>query len=204
MKTRKTVTETTSRKIENKLIKWFEAANALDIESGKAWYREAQTYAQFLSETFKIDSYTCAAVISALSPNNKWERNKVDAFNVIQAFKAKKKPEDVSCCTYNANKQKAFEILKGNLELSAKSPKTHAFAMNVGLLSPDHITVDKWHIRACLTSPSDGIKETVEVVTPAQYRRLEAITVKVAKKYGLKGFEFQAIVWVTIKRKWNR
>ncbi len=204
MKTKRKVTETTDRKIENRLIKWFEAANALDIESGKAWYREAQTYTQFLSETFKIDSYTCAAVISELSPNNKWERNKIDAFNVIQAFKAKKKPDDVSCCTYNANKRKVFNILKGKLALNAKSPKTHAFAMNVGLLSSDHVTIDKWHVRACLTSPSEGIRETVESVTPAQYRRIEAITVKLAKKYGLKGFEFQAIVWVTMKRNWNR
>ena len=76
--------------------------------------------------------------------------------------------------------------------------------MNVGLLSPDHITIDKWHIRACLTQPKHGIVDTVETVTDKQYRRVEAITAQLAKSCGLKGYEFQAILWVAIKQKWNR
>ena len=76
--------------------------------------------------------------------------------------------------------------------------------MNVGLNSADHITIDKWHLRACMFSPEEGIKECVESCTAVQYRRVEKITAKLAKEYDLKGYEFQAIIWVTIKDAWNR
>jgi len=201
---KRTVTQSTDKKIYNSLERWINAASKDEWQAGKNWYGEAQAFCKFLSKEFGVDSYTCAAVLSALSPNNKWERNKIDAFNVIKAFKNGKAAKTVSCCTYNANKEKAFAILKGDIQLNAKSPKTHSFAMNVGLLSPDHITADKWHIRACLVRPSDGIVDTVESVTAAQYRRIESITVKLAHKYGMKGYELQAIIWVAIKNNWNR
>ena len=102
------------------------------------------------------------------------------------------------------NKSKAWDILEQGDEITAKSPKTHSFAMNVGLLSADHITVDKWHIRACLTEAKDGKTETQESCTSVQYRRIESITAKLAKKYKLKGYEFQAIVWLTIKSIWEK
>jgi hypothetical protein len=201
---KRTIKETTDRKILNSLERWLGKATPDQRYNGLRWYNEAQDWARYLSETFDIEPYRTAAVISALSPNNKWERNKVDAFNVCQAWKDGKTAEEVRVCTYGANKRKAFAILSGDTEITAKSPKTHAFAANVGLLAADFVTVDKWHIRACLCSPKEGIKDTVESCTPAQYRRLEAITLKLARKYGLKGYELQAVIWVTIKEAWGR
>jgi len=200
----RTIKEATDRKILNCLERWLEKATPEQRYNGLRWYNEAQDWAKYLSETFGIDRYKTAGVISALSPNNKWERNKVDAFNVCQAWKDGKTAESVTVSTYGANKRKAFAILNGDTEITAKSPKTHAFAANVGLLASDFVTVDIWHIRACLCSPKEGIKDSVESCTPAQYRRLEAITLKLARKYGLKGYELQAIIWVTIKEAWGR
>jgi len=200
----RTIKEATDRKILNCLERWLEKATPEQRYNGLRWYNEAQDWAKYLSETFGIDRYKTAGVISALSPRNKWERNKVDAFNVCQVWKDGKTENDVKVCTYGANKRKAFAILNGDTEITAKSPKTHAFAANVGLLASDFVTVDKWHIRACLCSPKEGIKDSVESCTPAQYRRLEAITLKLARKYGLKGYEVQAVIWVTIKENWGR
>ena len=89
-------------------------------------------------------------------------------------------------------------------EIAAKSPKTHAFAMNIGRLSEKHVTIDKWHIRACLCQPSEGIVDTTETVTGAQYRRIEAITARLAEVNKLKAYELQAVIWVAIKQKWGR
>jgi len=50
------------------------------------WYEEAMQFADYISITFNISKVVAAGVISALSPNNKWERNKIDAFNLIQAY----------------------------------------------------------------------------------------------------------------------
>ena len=192
------VTNYSDTKIKNRLNYWFSLATEQEIKDGKNWYKEAQDFAKYLSETYKIDSYVCASVISALSPNNKWQRNKIDAEVVIKAYLNGIDPENIKVCTYNANKVKAFRILKGEI-ITEKSPKTHAFAMNVGLLSSDHITIDKWHLRACLTKEKTDV---VESCTNVQYRRVEKITSQLAKEKGLKGYEFQAIVWVAIRNRW--
>lgn len=192
------VTQFSDTKIKNRLKYWFSLATKEEINQGKNWYKDAQDFSKYLSETYKIDSYVCASVISALSPNNKWKRNKIDAEAVIKAHLNGISPESIKVCTYNANKMKAFRILKGEL-ITEKSPKTHAFAMNVGLLSSDHITIDKWHLRACLTKQK---MDVVETCTAVQYRRIEKITAQIAKENNLKGYELQAIIWVTIRNRW--
>lgn len=201
---KRSVTKLTDKEIYRNIHNWFAESTEQERTDGMLWYKEAQMFVKYCAEAYDIEPYKVAGVVSALSPNNKWERNKYDAVTVIKAHLADISPSDVKVCTYNANKQKAFEILRGNTEITAKSPKTHSFAMNVGLMSPDHITIDKWHLRACVTLPSDGIVDCMESCTSVQYRRLEALTADVAHSYGIKGYELQAIIWVTIKRVWNR
>ena len=157
-----------------------------------------------IANEFKLDSYKVAAVLSILSPNNKWERNKQDALAMIKAFVEGRTIDSFKVCTYNPNKVKAWGVLNGDTALVAKSPKTHAFSMNIGRLSEKHVTVDKWHVRASLCKPKDGIVDTVETLTATQYRRVEAITARIAEEHKLKAYEAQAIIWVTIKDAWNR
>lgn len=192
-----TVKNLSDIKIKNNLRHWLNMANREEIDQGKDWYMDAQNFTKYLSEKYRIDSYICASVISALSPNNKWNRNKIDAEAVIKAFIDGHK--DVKVCTYNSNKEKAFKILDGEL-ITEKSPKTHSFAMNVGLLSGDHITIDKWHLRACVTKYK---ADCIEACTSVQYRRIEKITSQIAKENNLKGYELQAIIWVTIRNNWK-
>ena len=187
----------------NKLKDWYTSANSNNIRKGMVWYSEAQEFCKYLNEKYGIDLYVCAAVISCLSPNNKWERNKIDAEAVIIAFINGISAESIKVCTYNNNKLKAFRVLNGEM-IAESSPKTHAFAMNVGRLSSDHITIDKWHIRACLCGIDEGAVDCVDGVTIKQYRRIEQLTSMVSQELGLKGYELQAIIWVTIKDAWNR
>ena len=84
---KRTIKEATDRKILNSLERWLESATPEQRYNGLRWYNEAQDWSKYLSDTFGIDRYKTAGAISALSPNNKWERNKVDAFNVCQAWK---------------------------------------------------------------------------------------------------------------------
>jgi hypothetical protein len=143
-----------------------------------------------------------AGTISALSPNNKWPRNLQDTANVLAAVVEDRPADSVKVCTYNANKLKAFEIARGNQQILKQSPKTYAFAKNVGELDPEFVTVDVWHLRACQTR-SLSRKKVAESVTPLQYKIIAEETKKVAKEFGLKGYEFQAIVWVTIRNRWT-
>jgi hypothetical protein len=197
------ITKATDRQIKANLKSWINAASIQNENDGREWYSEAQAFTRKLAKTYGIDSYVVASVISALSPNNKWERNKVDAVTVIEAFNAGLTSNDVKVCTYTANKEKAFSILSGKVEIVSKSPKTHAFAMNVGLLSSSHITIDKWMVRAALLRPNK-VEEVVESISPANYRRVERIAATLASNEGVKGFQLQAIIWVSIKENWGR
>jgi hypothetical protein len=190
-----------TRKLRRNSLHWYSIATPEDILEGVQWYADAMAYAQFLSIEFNISKVTAAAVISALSPNNKWERNKVDAFNVIQAWRDGLTPDHVKCCTYNANKFKAFFILQGNAEILRKSRKTHAFALNVGANDESVVTIDKWMLRAFATT-SKTPKQCRESVTAQQYDVLAKQFCKVARDTGYKPYELQAIIWVVIRKHW--
>ena len=200
---KKSIVNYSNTKIKNNLKRWIEAAQDEDFKSGLGWYKDAQEFCQYLSKKYDLDTYTCATVVSCLSPNNKWDRNKVDAETVIVAHKNGIDPSSIKVCTYTNNKLKAFRCLEGEM-ISETAPKTHAFAMNVGKLSSDHVTIDKWHLRACMIRPEEGVQPCVETLTAKQYRRVERLTAELAKEYNYKGYEFQAILWVAIKNKWNR
>jgi hypothetical protein len=200
----RTIAKQNDREIVRNLQSWIDIATRKQMREGKAWYKEAQQFTRYLSKTHKVDRYIVAAVTSALSPNNKWERNKIDANSLIYAFMTGRSIDSFKVCTYNANKRKAWAIMTDGAEIAAKSPKTHAFAMNIGRLSEKHVTIDKWHIRACLCQPGEGIVDTAESVTSAQYRRIEAITAKLAEENKLKAYQLQAVIWVAIKQNWNR
>lgn len=203
---KRSVAQISDVQIKNKLKAWVhEAMEHRDVwNAGMEWYREAQDFVFAASLDYGFKRYEVACIVAILSPNNKWERNKLDTITVLQAYRAGMKPDQVKVCTYNANKKKAFDFLAGNVDLSYKSPKTHSFAMNVGLQSPEHITVDKWHLRACVGKPHEGVYDAVESCTAAQYRRVEQITAEVAQHFNLKGYQAQAIIWVMIKKIWNR
>ena len=199
------IVQLSNTKIKNSLIRWFDNATIDDMLNGVSWYDEPQKFAKETASNYCLDRYTVAGIISALSPNNKWERNKIDTIAVIEASMYGASPDSVKVCTYNNNKLKAFRIMKGFDIITEQSPKTHSFAMNIGLLSPAHVTIDKWHLRACQCNPCDDPTNTLqETCSPLQYRRIERITAELAKKYGYTGYQFQAIIWCAIKRTWNR
>ena len=150
-------TDTQARKrIRKNLRLWWNECTPAERAHGRTWYTEAQAYAQELAREFDCSTARAAQVISALSPNNVWERNKRDAHAVMQAVHEGVPASEVKCCTYGANKLKAYAIAQGHKEIEPSSRKTYAFARNVSTLDPAYVTVDKWHMRACLlyTSPS--------------------------------------------------
>ena len=199
-----------NRIMKNNLNSWYSIATKDEIRNGLEWYDEAQSFTRVLSMKYSVDAYTVATVISCLSPNNKWQRNKVDAEATVGAFTSGKFTKEeylklVKCCTYKANRVKAWQALETGEGIHSTSPKTHAFAMNVGFLSSEHCTVDKWMLRAFQSKAHDAIDANLQTsCTIKQYQNLERITNEVAKTKSLKAYELQAIVWLTIKRVWER
>jgi len=199
-----------NRIIKNNLLSWLAEATTDEIRAGLEWYDEAQAFANALSKKYAVDAYTVATVIADLSVNNEWERNKVDAEATIGAFTSGKFTQDeyiklVKCCTYKKQRIKAWKALETGEGIQASSPKTHAFAMNVGFLSSEHCTVDKWMLRACQSKSYEFQNPNLQqTCTIKQYQNIERIVNEIAKSKSLKAYELQAIIWVTIKRVWER
>jgi len=80
---------------------------------GCEWYNRANRVAATIAAEHGISLEAAAGVIAALSPNNRWERNIVDAENVIRAYSigGAEEAAHVKVCTYGKMRAKAIQIL---------------------------------------------------------------------------------------------
>jgi hypothetical protein len=180
-------------KVRVNLRDLFNGATEVDIIRGANWYKSAHDICLRYALRYDTTTERVAQIMSALSPNNKWERNIIDTECVLKAVAGGMTAEQVKVCTFHANKFKAFAIARGELNITATSPKTFAFVRNIGALDSTKVTIDLWHLRACFGA-------TIETgLTLKRYRELERITIQEAKKVGLKGYEYQAIVWEALR-----
>jgi len=109
----------------------YNQSNESEKHSGSVWYDSASKQALEISKDTGIDYGKIVYCIAALSPRNKWERNMCDVRNLASALSA-----EVSCGTFNANKQKAlccllstdFEFKRDIETLAIKGYKVKSFA----------------------------------------------------------------------------
>ena len=181
-------------KISKNLDYYFNIATKQDIKKGLNWYKEANNKAVEISKKYDIDVYKVAQVISALSPRNKWAQNLKDADKVCEAFTFGIGPESIKVCTFHTNKFKSYNVLNNNVTITDKSLKTFNFVNNIAYLNNDFLTVDIWHLRACF---NDKININSATIGRIAYEQIKKLTIKKANKLGIKGFELQAIIWLS-------
>ena len=80
--------------------------------------------------------------------------------------------------------------------ITDKSLKTYNFVHNMALLSPEHLTVDIWHLRACFKK---SIKIDSANIGRLAYEQIKSLTIKKANKIGLTGYQYQAVIWSAIR-----
>jgi hypothetical protein len=101
----------------------LQLASQGDILEGLNWYQRAYDLAlRFIHAYDGLTMGQAVGVIAALSPNNKWERNCIDAEAMIKTWHIQGDYNSVKVCTFGKNKQKAIEIL------SLESVDTEAIA----------------------------------------------------------------------------
>ena len=181
------------REVNNNLDNYFSLATNKDIDNGIAWYKQAHYLCKDLASRYNTDLDVVAGIISALSPRNKWPQNIKDTETVLRAIHDGLQPEEIKVCTFHKNKLKAYLIGKKQTSITDKSLKTFSFVNNIAKLDPNYITVDVWHLRACF---GRTIRTTPNRKAYDQIRR---ITIAKAEKCGLKGYEYQAILWNAVK-----
>ena len=142
-------------------------------------------------------------VVAALSPNNKWDRNLQNAFDLCQAFIEGQDLDSIKVSTYHTMKRKAWYILEtmptyDETVTILNGKKIVSFFRNI-MGDETDITIDGharniyYNDRQGLTTPNTNIKKLEYVDIQKAYKRA-------SKKLGLKAYELQAITWVAWKR----
>jgi hypothetical protein len=188
----KKLTKSQLAKVSKNLDNCFNNATADHIENGLLWYDQANDFCQEQSKIFNVSTFTVASIVSALSPRNKWKTNLKDTLTVLNAVYDGLHPLDVKVSTFHTNKFKAFALAEGSIYITNESRKTYSFVCNVGNLDPNRVTVDVWHLRACFNKTCGSIGKLA-------YDQIEKLTISKAKKAGLKGYQYQAIIWNSIQ-----
>lgn len=190
----KKLTKYQLKKISNNLDFFFNIASSDDIKNGLNWYKQANLEIQKISNLTNIDVFKVAAVVSCLSPRNKWSNNIKDALKVCEAYKYNLGPNDIKVSTFNINKFKAFNVLNNTTSITIDSLKTYNFVNNIAYLHPYFLTVDIWHLRACF---KDNININSAAIGKIAYEQIKRLTINKAKKLNLYGYQFQAIIWLS-------
>ena len=206
------------------IIRCYEQAYTVENQHGIKWYSNAYEIASKLSQKHSIDINQVVGVIAALSPNNEWKRNCIDAENLINMYSLFKRRgtideyirdhlELVKVCTFNANKYKAIEILM----LKSKTNKANKVRkilfgrsgykvvefMN-SILGVDDCCIDGhaysiWLGERVPTTKTPPLGKKLRESIKADYRLAKQyINYDLGTKY--KVSEIQAITWVTHKR----
>jgi len=97
----------------NNIMKTFNRATPAMIRNGVAWYKRAKRECNKIAKDTGLPLWKVVGVASALSPNNKWDRNVLDARNMCEAYVNNAYADiwRVKVCTYNPNKRKALLVL---------------------------------------------------------------------------------------------
>ena len=183
----------------------FNLASQTDIAAGLSWYRDANTFADNLSDEYNVSRLKVHGVIASLSPRNRWERNMQDAESMVKVYSAGGTFDDLvqlKVCTFGANKIKAARILTLNcasdteIKEILKGPKMIEFYHCIQELADVCIDGHAYSVwvgdRITLANvPSIGVK--LRKTIKADYKLA-------AEHLGLNPYELQAITWVCWRR----
>ena len=187
-----------------------------DVAHGIAWYAEAYEQCRIMADRYDLPIYIVAGVVAALSPNNRWSTNVTNADDLINAWHNDDTPDNVSVCTYNAMKLKAWSILREmpdryeeNDTLIVDEVKTILNGKKIvcfyeNIMGDDTCTIDgharniAYNERVNLTDnkTSIGVKEYANL---QDAYRIAASRCRVNGRR-LKAYELQAITWVTWRK----
>jgi hypothetical protein len=187
------------------LATFFEATD-FEIVSGSEWYLNARKAAIITADRHSVELEVVAGVIAALSPNNRWERNLIDANSLIQAYAAGgiALASDTKVATYNTNKHKALAILEGGEPLNILGGlKVRAFYSCI-LGSRQDVCVDGhaysiWKGERIPTTQTPTITPKVYAAIVADYQRA-TLTINSILSAEYTAAQIQSITWTVWKR----
>jgi hypothetical protein len=191
------------------LATYFQA-NVLDRQTGMGWYNNAHDICVTLGDKYGVHSDIVAGVIAALSPNNKWESNVIDAEIMLRAWAADINYNHVKVATYSPNKWKAGTILDRQLNRddicnTLRGNKTIAFFLCIASNGISDTPCIDGHAYNVWSGTVSNLKEvpsmsdkTYRIIQDA-YRDAAKIISTVTGQYH-SAAQVQAVTWVAYRR----
>lgn len=194
-----------STKNVNNIKSVYQLATIQEQIDGVRWYQSAHDAAMVMAKTYGLTLQTCAGVIAALSPRNKWTRNLIDAENLIEAFiRDPNSADKIKVCTFSSNKRKALKILLNHQDFFTdttrdilKGPKLIEF-FNCILGVKEDVTIDGHAF--CIWNGSRTSLKDVPNIGVKLRKEIKEDFRKAAKKLGCSASECQAVTWCAWRR----
>ena len=192
--------------VEN-ILAIYKMATPEEKRDGIVWYADALRDCTRIAIDLDLPVHIVTGVCAALSPNNKWDRNIINAHDLCAAFVNGDGMDSIKVSTYHKMKQKAWSILEampdhdGVIDI-LNGQKIVSFYRNI--MGDDTCTIDG-HARNIAYAERVGLTDDKTNIGVKEYRTLQADYVSAAKRtrvngLALKAFELQAITWVTLRR----
>ena len=174
--------------LKTKLKRLFNKAMPEHRTRGLQWYTLANIGARRLAFKFNRPLHQVVGVIAALSPNNTWERNLIDA----ELFLASPSIE-TKVCTFKQNRRKALVILETDdvtrISEILNGRKTQSFYNNIMYPHTSQaVTVDLWMYR--IAEMKQGIKS---------YRIIEQAVLDASAELRVLPHQLQAVAWTAVR-----
>lgn len=151
-----------------------------NIIEGKAWYFQAREFCKGLSIEFNVELEKVVGIVSALSPQKRWELNKKIAKDYLQGKKNIHTKTQVSKCDW---------IMRGDdIEQCLGGLKTINFYHNI--LNPEDsrwCTIDTWMLKIFNESPK---------VNPKHYNQLKQVCIDYSTQIKWVTSTTQAVAWI--------
>ncbi len=171
------------------IVALFNATTRQNLDNGMTWYHDAYMVAFKLSYEYQIPMTKVVGIMAALSPNNKWQRNKIDTAKFLS-----RPYVDTKVCTFMGQREKAYAIYHSNgdaleIECILNGIKTCNFFNNILFFDKcDRVTVDMWAFRSCKVEEKT---KNIPLVTRAYQ--------EIAQELNIQPHQLQAVVWGVIR-----
>lgn len=180
----------TIRQQANRIEKILNQSTTKEFKEGLNWYYDAHKFALELSELYNVKLIRVCHIISLLSPQTSWEKNKKNAIYFLNG-------KTDSIFSTQKTLKECERVLNGNFLIPDKRLKTFAFAESILTAGKTNKVVIDRHA----FNVSQGRLKPIEtVITPKRYKDAQKAYEIVSNKRGLNASELQAITWVTYKR----
>ena len=194
---KKQITLVDHERMVHNVMACYRSADSVQVAEGLLWYSDAQKQAHNIAAKYGIAVYIVVAVIAALSPNNKWARNVVNADALIAAFLRGDGIDAVKVSTYHAMKKKAWDILVARPDYDGakrmlKGQKITSFFCDI--MGEFNVTIDG-HARNIAYDERVGLTDDRTNIGVREYRALQAAYEEAARRLKLMPYQLQAITW---------